>query len=137
MTTPGAENGTKVLVAIEDPDSPGTFLPIGGQNSHTLTINNNPIDITNKTSASFRELLADEGLQSLDLSLELTYNSETAYQEMRGQVTTKSQTLYQIMIGSTIISGTFMIGTFGETSPDNDKLTNSVALLSSGAFQFA
>lgn len=132
----GEQNGTKVFVAIEDSPGAATFSAVGGQTSHTLTLNNNPIDITNKSSASFRELLAGEGLQSLDLSLELQYNSDTAYQQLRGMAANKSQALFQIDVNGTIISGTFQVASFGETSPDNDKLSNTVSLLSSGSFTF-
>lgn len=134
----GEQNGTNVLVAIEDTDNPGQYLIIGGQTSHTLTLNNNPIDITNKSSNSFRTLLEGEGLQSIDLSLELVYNSDVAYGRLRAAADTKESRNYRILIGSnTVLEGAFMIATFGETSPDNDKLTNSVSMQSSGQFTFA
>lgn len=134
----GEQNGTKVFVAIEDEATPGTFNFVGGQTSHTLTLNNSPIDITNKSSQSFRELLEGEGLQSCDLGLELIYNSDDAYKQMRGQAQAKTSKKYQILIGAdTVLEGNFMVATFGETSPDNDKLTNTVALQSTGAFTFA
>lgn len=133
----GEKNGTSVFVAIEDPTNAGDYLAIGGQTSHTLTLNNNPIDITNKSSASFRELLAGEGLQSLDLSLELQYNSDAAYTQLRTLANSKAQANFRIAIGTTNIDGAFQVASFGETSPDNDKLTNTVSLLSSGSFTFA
>lgn len=134
----GEVNGTKVFVAIEDSSTPGTFNMVGGQTSHTLTLNNTPIDITNKGSNSFRELLESEGLQSIDLSLELVFNSDAAYQQMRARAQSKQSDNYQIMIDATeVLVGRFMIATWGETSPDNDKLTNSVSLQSTGAFTFA
>lgn len=132
----GELNGTSVFVAMEDPQNAGQYLAIGGQTSHTLTLNNNPIDITNKSSAQFRELLASQGLQSLDLSLELQYNSDASYLALRALANSKGQANFRIAVGSTNIDCAFQVASFGETSPDNDKLTNTVSLLSSGSFAF-
>lgn len=132
----GELNGTNVFVAMEDPNNAGDYIAIGGQTSHTLTLNNNPIDITNKSSASFRELLAGEGLQSLDLTVELNFNSQAGYIAMRTMANSKAQANFRIAIGSTNIDGAFQVASFADTSPDNDKLTSSVSLLSSGSFTF-
>ena len=137
MATTGAINGTSVLVAMEDTPGGGTFTAIGGQVSHSMTINNAVIDITNKSSASFRELLDGEGTQSLDLSLELIFNSEATFDKFKAAANDKSSNTYQIARGSELIEVPMIIASWAESSPDGDKITASVSMQSSGAWTIA
>jgi len=130
----GEANGTGVYVAIEDTPDSGTYTQIGGQMSHTLTLNNTPIDITCKDSGSFRALLDAEGLQSCDLALELKYNSNAAFLQLRALFSSKVITRFRITIGGNDFDCLYQVASFSEASPDNDKVTNSVALQSSGSF---
>ena len=134
MATTGAENGTGIYVAMDTAVPGVTYVQIGGQNSHSLTLNNSLIDITNKSSASFRELLADEGTQSIDLTLDMTFNSEVTFTSLRALAGTKSDASFQINMpaGNLIMVG--MVASFADTSPDGDKLTASVSLQSTGSF---
>jgi len=134
MSTTGAINGTTVVVAMGDGEVVEAFTAIGGQNSHSMTLNNAIIDVTNKSSASFRELLADEGTQSLDLSVELTFNSEATFTLLKAAASAKTADNYQIARGGEVIEGPFMIASWAETSPDGDKLTASVSLQSQDAW---
>ena len=134
MATTGAENGTGIYVAMDTAVPGVTYVQIGGQNSHSLTLNNSLIDITNKSSASFRELLADEGTQSIDLTLDMTFNSEATFTSLRALAGTKADAAFQINMpaGNLIMVG--MVASFADTSPDGDKLTASVSIQSTGSF---
>jgi TP901-1 family phage major tail protein len=127
----GELNGTDVGVAI-DATGGGTFADIGGITTNSFTLNNGAIDITNKSSASWRELLAGEGLQSVDLTFECLFSSDAAFANVKTSALAKTILPYQIVRGSDTLQGSFMITSFAETSPDNDKVTASVSLQSSG-----
>jgi len=130
----GEANGTSIFVAIEDTPGSDTWTQIGGQLSHTLTLNNTPIDITSKDDSSFRTLMNAEGLQSCDLALELKYNSNAAYLQLRALFSSKVITNFRITIGGNDFDCAYQVASFSEASPDNDKVTNSVSLQSSGQF---
>tara|TARA_R110000803_G_scaffold95344_2_gene163212 strand:- start:707 stop:1120 length:414 start_codon:yes stop_codon:yes gene_type:complete len=134
MATTGAENGTGITVAMDTAVGGSAHVVIGGQNSHSLTLNNNIIDITNKSSASFRELLSDQGTQSIDLTLDITFNSETTAASLRAIAGTKADADFKINMpaGDLIFVG--MIASYADTSPDGDKLTASVSIQSTGSF---
>ena len=134
MATSGALNGTGITVAMDTTVPGASWVVIGGQNSHSLTLNNQIIDITNKSSASFRELLPDEGTQSLDLALELTFNSEVTFAALRTLAGTKADASFQIDIGGALIDFVGMVASWADSSPDGDKLTASVSLQSTGSF---
>ena len=134
MATTGAKNGTDIYVAM-DTTVPGTsYVQIGGQNSHSLTLNNSLIDITNKSSASCRELLPDEGTQSIDLTLDLTFNSEATFSSLRSIAGTKADAAFRINMTAGNLDFVGMVASFADTSPDGDKLTASVTIQSTGSF---
>lgn len=127
----GEINGTDVGVAIDDAGT-GTFADIGGITTNSFTLNNGAIDITNKSSASFREIMDGEGLQSLDMNIEVIFSTDTAFQAMQDSAFAKSIKPYQTVRNSETIGFNGYITSFVETSPDNDKLTATVTIQSSG-----
>lgn len=132
MSTVGAINGTGVFVAM-DTTVPGvTYTQIGGQNSHSLTLNNALIDITNKTSAQVRELLSGEGIQSLDLTLELVFNSEVTFASLKEIAGTKEIAAFEIDVNGAQTQFEGIVASWADTSPDGDKLSASVSIQSSG-----
>ena len=127
----GELNGTDVGVAIDVADN-NTFVDIGGITTNSFTLNNGAIEITNKSSASFREVLGGEGLQSMDLTIEVVFSSDSAFAAMKTSAVNKTKKAYQVARGSDVVESLFYITSYAETSPDNDKLTASVSLISSG-----
>ena len=64
-----AYSGRDFLVKVADPDvSPSSFNTLGGLRSGTITINDNPVDITNVASNGFQEWLADGGVFAVTVS---------------------------------------------------------------------
>lgn len=122
----GEFNGTDVGINFAGTD-------VGGVTTNSFTLNNGAIDITNKSSASWTQLLDGEGLQSAEISAEIVYNSDIAFTAMRTAALAKTLNAVTIARGASTISGQFMITSWSETAPDNDKLTVSVSLASSGA----
>ena len=52
------EKGRAFLLKIGDGGGPETFDVVGGMRSTSLRINNETVDVTNKTSGGWRELLS-------------------------------------------------------------------------------
>ena len=136
MPTAGAQSGTGIYVLMDTTVPGSSYTQIGGQNSHTLTLNNNPIDITNKSDDDYRQLLTGEGLQSLDLTLELTFNSETTFMSLRDVANTKAEASFRINLPAGNLDFVGQVASFVDTSPSSDKLTASVTIQSSGSFTF-
>lgn len=138
MATTGALNGTDVFLRVLNA---GDFITVGGQLSHTETVNNGLIDLTNKDSAKFRELQAGQGVQNADITTELVFNSSTAFDVVKAAAMSKVVMTFQV-IRSTLGDAAddidqidLMVTSFAETSPDGDKLTASVGLQSTDAFE--
>ena len=58
MSTSGTIDGVDVGLAVETTPSGGVFADMGGITTNSMTINNGVIDITNKSSAGWREIHA-------------------------------------------------------------------------------
>ena len=132
MSLAGAMNGTDVALAVEAVPEGGTFGVIAGIVSNSTTFNNGAIDITNKSSASFREIMAGEGLQTLDISGEFVFSSDLNFEIMRTSYLEKSILLYRIPRGTEVLQFAAYITSWSESSPDNDKHTVSISMQSSG-----
>jgi|TARA_R110002153_G_scaffold4163_2_gene19981 predicted secreted protein len=128
----GELNGTDVGVAL-DSNGNGTFVDLGGIISNSFTLNNGAIDITNKSSASWRELLSGKGLQSAEISIECIFSSDLVFGQIKAISGTKEYKDFRIARGAAIINGEYMVSSFAETAPDNDKLTATFTLMSNGA----
>tara|TARA_R110000772_G_scaffold59794_1_gene135144 strand:- start:418 stop:831 length:414 start_codon:yes stop_codon:yes gene_type:complete len=132
MSTPGTIDGVDVGLAVETTPSGGVFADIGGITTNSMTINNGVIDITNKSSAGWREIHPGQGLQSVDMSVECVFNSEANFLIMEAANLAQSLLNYQYVRGGKTFIGAYKIASWAETSPDNEKLTASISLQSSG-----
>jgi predicted secreted protein len=72
-----AQPGRLFLLKVSDGTSPTTFVTVGGVRATSMTLNNNPVDITNVASNGYRELLPDGGVQSFSMALEGIMDSQT------------------------------------------------------------
>ena len=133
-----AQNGRGFLVQM---DISSTATTIGGSTSGSISINNEPIDITNKDDSGWRTLLAD-GKRSADVS----FNGINLDDNTIGQVRTNhlAQTAEDFTVvipgdaagsaGSYTFSG--VITSLEEAGEEGGALTYNVTVQSSGAVTF-
>ncbi len=129
--TAGTVNGTDIHLRMK---IGGVWVFIGGQKTHTETISNNPIDITNKGSNSFRELMNKQGLQTNDITAEFVFNSDEAFEALDTAAKNKTIEQFQIFRGTKVSELFMKVASVARTAPDNDALTASVSLVSTSAF---
>lgn len=123
----GELNGSLVLLLLK---VLGQWRLIGGQVSMTDTIAAAPIDITNKSSQDYRELLEGEGLLTRDITLELFYNSDTSFQLLRELANSGQMAEFRVLRSGTGINDdvTAMVSSFSEVAPMSDKVSNTITL---------
>lgn len=69
-----AQPGREFRLMVADPaNSPPSFVEIAGLRNTQLSINNNPVDITNVASNGFREWLPDGGVKELQITCDGIY----------------------------------------------------------------
>ena len=124
-------NGSDVYLRVFD-NVGGQWLNIGGQVSHSVTLNNAVIDITNKLSESVRELLHGEGTQTLDVTAEFVFSNDAAFKFVRDAARLRQIKLFQVWRGMGDVDElAMMITSFAETANDGAATTASISFQSS------
>jgi predicted secreted protein len=109
---------------------------VAGARSDSITINNEPIDITDKDDAGWRTFLADVGVRSIDCEVEGVLNDSTflALAVGTGSALLEAYTLEVLGIGS--FTGNFFLASFAVTGEQADATTFTASIQSSGTITF-
>lgn len=93
-------NGRDFQIKAADPDvSPSVYASIGGLQSTSMTINNNPVDITSVTSLGFREWDADAGIQDVSITASGIFDSATTGAQSL-ETSARTRVLVEVQIDS-------------------------------------
>ena len=110
-----------------------TFNTIGGARANDVTINNNPVDITNVSSGGFQELLADGGTQSVSISLSGVVSSDAQFKTLQATADDRTLVWYKFTFGSAgVITSKFAVSNLQLGLPPDGAQTFSCQLMSSG-----
>lgn len=133
-----AQKGSSLLLKIGDGASPESFTTVGGLRSTSITINDEPVDVTNKDSSNNRELLANGGVQSISISGSGVFTDAASETTLRSDFGNSTFTNYQVIIPDFgTYTGAFMVASLEYAGEYNGEVTYSVTLESSGAITFA
>lgn len=126
-----AQKGRLYLLKLGASGGGGT---VAGLRNLSATINNEPVDITNKDSGGWRTLLEGAGTQSVDVSADGVATDGATYETLKGYAQANSHNTMQI-IGpdNDALEGSFMITSFQEAAAHNDELKFTISLQSAGA----
>jgi TP901-1 family phage major tail protein len=112
------------------------FAAIGGAREITLTIANEPVDVTNADSAGVRQLLEGAGVNSVSIKLQGVYVDDAALEALRTDAATNVHRKFQLTIPGTntvTYEGIFMIASFEEAGSYNGAMTYNITLESASA----
>lgn len=135
-----AQKGRLYLVKVDN--GSGTFNTVGGARKVSMSINNEPVDITSADDAGFRTLLAGAGVNSISVTLEGVYlDSDTnGLARIQTLATTNAHTDFQIVKPGATNDGTFegefMVATLEHAGEYNGSMTYNIKLESSGEITF-
>ena len=132
-----AEKGSGFLVKIGDGGAPESFTTIGGMRSTSLTVNSEPVDITNKQSGGWRELLAGAGVRRLSVAGTGVFTDSAAENDLQAKALAASLDNYEIVFDSgDKFAGSFQVATLDYSGEFNGERTYSLSLESSGPVTF-
>ena len=126
----GELNGHDVGVAVNIGE---LYFSIGGVTENSFTLSNSPIDLTSKSTTEWRNLMPENGLQTVEISVSVIFSSDPIYGVIRDLARNKNKAPFQIARGGNLLQGAFYVNSYAETSPDNDKVTATFTLVSDGA----
>jgi len=131
-----AQKGRLYLLKLGTAGAGGT---VAGVRTTSLKINNEEVDITNKDSAGWRELLEAAGVQSVDIDVEGITSDAANYETLQGYAQAQTINGFQLINTATdtdAISGNFLITGWTQGQPHNKEATFSCTLKSSGTITF-
>ncbi len=73
-----AQAGRNFLLKLGNGTSPETYTTVTGFRATDITINGSPVDITNKSSGGWQELLPGAGVRSCDITGSGVYDANSA-----------------------------------------------------------
>lgn len=126
------QKGRLLRIKIGDGGDPESFTAIAGAREDSLSGENGEIDITNKDSSGFRELLAG-GTKSISLTVSGVMDDNVLLQEFFDGTITNYEIDYE---GGSKIAAAFQVRSFENTGAHDDAVTFSGTLESSGTITF-
>lgn len=133
-----AKPGREFLLKVAAGTSPTTFQTVGGLRTTSLTINNNPVDITNSASNGFREMLPDGGVQSFSVSGDGIFDSLTTGADLLFTAA-KDRVLIECQVvsghGDSFV-GNFVVTSFARNGSFDGAEQFSVSLESTGELDY-
>ena len=104
--------------------------------TRTVTINNEPVDITSDDDLGFRKMLQDPGTKTLDMSVEGIMKNTTDFLGVAMSTTNIIEGYSILFPGLGTLAGDFVVTGFEVGAAYNEAATFSATLQSSGAFTF-
>ncbi|MBZ9674552.1 phage major tail protein, TP901-1 family [Mesorhizobium sp. ES1-1] len=129
-----AQKGRAVLVKYNTTGT--TYATVGGAREVTLTINNEPVDITNSDDSGIRKLLEGAGVNSISIKLQGVYVEDAAAAAIRVDASTNAHRNYQLVMPGAVAKtyqGNFMVASYEEAGSYKDTVTYNLTLESAGA----
>lgn len=130
-----AKKGRLFLIKLGDGNSPPTYTTLGGLRATDMTLNNAGVDITNKGSNGWRELLPDGGIQNVTLTGSGLFDANSAQQKQL-----KNAFFNRVLLQAEIVDenadrvyGYFHVSSYKESGAHNDAQMYDATLESSGA----
>ena len=113
-------------------------LTIASLRTTSFTVNGETVDVTNKDSAGYRELLGTAGIVSASISGAGVLAGGTFDVMLINRSTARSLDLYTVTFGTgNSIAGSFQVTSYQSAGEYNGAQTYDVALESSGSFTVA
>lgn len=129
--------GEDLTLEVETTPGGGTYALVGGASEHTLSINNESIDTTDKDANRWGEM-KPYGKRSLAVSMNGFVSDNANFAIIEAAVQSDTNLNYRLNYGnSKTVTGAFHISSFEYTGANNTAQTFSLSMESDGQPTFA
>lgn len=128
-----AERGSAFLLKVGDGVVPPVFTTMAGMRTTQLSINGDPVVITNKGSGGWRELLSGAGVRSVSVSGAGIFTGSAAEMRIRDNALTGQIDEYELSFESgERMQGRFLVTRLDYAGDYNGERNYTLAMESSG-----
>jgi TP901-1 family phage major tail protein len=125
--------GRDAVIQLSDNATVPAYHTIGGLRTNKMTINNNPVDVSDDSSG-WRQLIADAGVQSMDVSGDGCFADDVNLSLVQGAAVARTALTMQIAFGNgNKFLGSFAIASFERSGSHDGAETYTISLQSTGA----
>ena len=129
-----AQNGATFLLKIGNGASPVSYRTVAGMKTTQMTINGDPVVITNKSSGGWRDLLSGAGTRSVSVSASGIFLGSEAVSLIRGHALAGTINDIELSFeGGERFFGRFLVQRLDYSGDFNGERTYTFQLESSGA----
>ncbi len=126
------EKGSGFLLRIAD--AGGAYTTVAGLRTTQLSINGEAVNVTNKGSGGWRELLSGAGVRSVSIAGAGVFTGSTAEAAIQGHALAGTIAPYEVMFESGAkLRGRFLVARLDHAGDFNGERQYTLALESSGA----
>jgi TP901-1 family phage major tail protein len=128
-----AERGSAFLLKIGDGAATPTYSTVAGLKTTQLSINGNAVEITNKGSGGWRELLSGAGVRSVSVAASGIFTGSAAEAQVKALALSGALESYQLSFESgDQMQGEFLVTRLEYAGDFNGERNYTIALESSG-----
>lgn len=132
-----AQKGRSMVLKTTSGVSPVTYITIGGMRSNSIAINGEIVDITDKDSNAWRDLLANAGVKNVSISGSGVFKGSAGETLLRGFALAQTLNQFQVVFeNGDMFVGAFQVATLEFTGEHNGARMFSCKIESSGETQF-
>ena len=129
-----AEKGSAFLLKIGDGESPPAYSTIAGLRTTQVSVNGEPVAITNKDSGGWRELLSGAGVRSVSVSGAGVFTGSEAELRIKNHALGGMIDAYELSFeGGDKMRGDFLVTRLDYSGDYNGERSYTLSLESSGA----
>ncbi|MEP2103212.1 MAG: phage tail protein [Parasphingorhabdus sp.] len=129
-----AEKGSAFLLKIGDGENPVGYSTIAGLRTTQLSVNGEPVAITNKDSGGWRELLSGAGVRSVSVSGAGVFTGSDAEIRIKNHALGGVIDAYELSFeGGDRMRGDFLVTRLDYSGDYNGERSYTLSLESSGA----
>lgn len=129
-----AEKGSAFLLKIGDGESPVEYTTIAGLRTTQMSINGEPVVITNKDSGGWRQLLSGAGVRSVSVSGAGVFTGSAAETRMKNHALSGTIDAFELSFESgEKMQGDFLVSRLDYSGDFNGERSYTLSLESSGA----
>ena len=128
-----AELGSAFLLKIGDGAETPSYATVAGLKTTQLSVNGDPVAITNKDSGGWRELLSGAGVRSVSVAASGIFTGSAAETRVRGLALSGGVEAYELSFESgETMRGSFLVTRLEYAGDFNGERNYTLALESSG-----
>lgn len=127
------EKGSAFLLKIGNGQDPVSYQTVAGLRTTQMSVNGEAVNITNKDSGGWRELLSGAGVRSVSVSAAGIFTGSAAEARLRGHALAGTLDEYRLTFeGGEMLEGAFLVTRLDYAGDYNGERNYTLNLESSG-----